>query len=377
MRRSSPLDRPCVPAHWNGIHAGLLLICGSLVALTAHAAEVRTLLGTGQKGHSGDGGPASSAACFEPFGLVVGPDGALHVCETKSHVIRRVDLKSNVVTTVAGTPGKSGYAGDGGPATSAKLNEPYEVRFDAQGRMVFVEMVNHLVRRVDVKTGIISTVAGTGKKGDSGDGGPAAAATMNQPHSIALSAEGNIYICDILNHRVRRVDAKSGNIENFGGTGEKKSPKDGDPLAGTPLFGPRALDFTAQGDLILALREGNAIFRIDMQQRSLHHLAGTGKSGYTGDGGPAKLAQVAGPKGVSVATNGDIYFADTESHTIRVIRLKSGIMETVVGDGKQGDGPDGDPRKCRLNRPHGVFVDSLGVVYIGDSSNHRVRVLRP
>ena len=126
----------------------------------------------------------------------------------------------------------------------------------------------------------------------------------------------------------------------------------------------------------LALREGNAIFRIDLTTCTLHHLAGTGRSGYAGDGGQAKMALLAGPKGVSLSPAGDLYFADTESHTIRVLRTKSGIVETVIGNGLPGDGPDGAALDCHLNRPHGVFVSSDGWLYVGDSSNHRVRRLK-
>ena len=139
---------------------------------------------------------------------------------------------------------------------------------------------------------------------------------------------------------------------------------------------PRTLDFDRGHSLYLALREGNAIYSINLQKRTLQHLAGTGKSGYSGDGGPAKMALLAGPKGVSLSKTGDLFFADTESHTIRVLRKSAGIVETVIGDGTQGDGPDGDPKRCRLNRPHGVFVSADDWLYIGDSSNHRVRRLK-
>ncbi len=125
--------------------------------------------------------------------------------------------------------------------------------------------------------------------------------------------------------------------------------------------------------MFLALAEGNAVYRINLKAKTLHHIAGTGKKGYTGDGGPAKTAFLSGPKGVALGPTGDIYLADTESHTIRVIRKKSGLIETLVGDGTKGDGPDGKPGGCRLNRPHGVFVDQAGAVYIGDSSNNKVR----
>ncbi len=355
------------------------LVLASWLWLTAvvTAQEVVTILGTSQDGWSGDGGSGTAAKCGAPFGLVVGPDGALYVCETTSHVIRRIDMETQMVSTVAGTGGKSGYAGDGGPATQALLNEPYEIRFDTDGHLFIVEMQNAVVRRVDSRTGMISTVAGTGVAGFGGDGGPAIKARLKQPHSIALDNNGQLYICDIGNHRVRRVDLAAGTIETFGGTGERKTTPDGSPVAGTPLNGPRALDFDGTGALVLALREGNAIYRIDLKTLTYKHLAGTGKSGYSGDGGPAKLAQLAGPKGLSIGLEGDIYFADTESHTIRVIRAKTGNIETLVGDGHVGDGPDGVPSKCRLNRPHGVYVDGSGNILIGDSNNHRVRMYRP
>jgi streptogramin lyase len=347
-----------------------LLSCA--VAATAAAGETATIAGNGKAEYAGDGQAATEAGVGGPFGVSIGSDGALYICETTNHVIRRLDEKAGKLTTVAGS-GKAGYSGDGGPAKAARLNEPYEVRFDAKGNMFFVEMQNHLVRRVDAGTGLISTVAGTGTKGFSGDGGPAVKATMSAPHSIALDDRGNLYICDIGNHRVRRVDLKTGVITTFAGTGEKQPTPDGASLTGTPLNGPRALDFDGKSSLWLALREGNAVYRIDLDKQTLHHAAGTGKSGYAGDGGDAKRALLAGPKGIAVGPGGDVYLADTESHTIRVIRSSSGVIETLVGDGKQGDGPDGDPQKCRLARPHGVYVDARGNVYIGDSSNNKVR----
>ena len=135
-----------------------------------------------------------------------------------------------------------------------------------------------------------------------------------------------------------------------------------------------ALDFDGEHSLYLALREGNAVYRIDLQTRTVHHLAGTGDKGYTGDGGDARVATLSGPKGIALGPGGDVYLADTESHTIRVIRATTGIIETLVGNGQKRDGPDGNHLRCRLARPHGVFVDQAGTIYIGDSENHRVRV---
>jgi streptogramin lyase len=333
-----------------------------------------TIAGTGTSGLVPGEQVAKETPVGEPYGIAKGPDGALYICEIATHVVRRLDEATGKITVVAGN-GTKGYSGDGGPATAAALNEPYEVRFDVNGNMFFVEMKNNLVRRVDARSGIISTIAGTGAAGFSGDGGPATKAKLSRPHSITLDNQGNLYICDIGNHRVRIVNLESGIIDTFGGTGARKPTSDGAPLKGTPLNGPRALDFDGKHSLYLALREGNEVYRIDLQKKTLHHLAGTGKKGFTGNGGPAKLATLSGPKGIAIGPNGDVYLADTESHSIRVIRAATGTLHVLLGDGQRGDGPDGDPLKCRTARPHGVFVDRSGNVYIGDSEAHRVRRL--
>jgi len=344
-----------------------------LFLLLSASHDVQTVAGSGQEFMQPSETEALRANVGQPYGVEVGPDGALYVCEISNHVVRRVDLKSGAISIVAGN-GKKGYSGDGGPAAEAQLNEPYEVRFDAAGDMYFVEMKNAIVRKVDMQTGVISTVAGTGEVGFSGDGGPATAAKFNRPHSIALDSNNQLYICDIGNHRIRKVDLKSNVVSTFGGTGERKPTPDGAAVAGTPLNGPRALDFDGRGHLFLALREGNAIYRIDLKTQTLHHIAGTGKSGFTGNGGPALTATLSGPKGVAIAANGDVYFADTESHTIRVVRA-NGVMDVVIGDGKRGDGPDGTRLKCRLARPHGICISDDQVLFVGDSENHRVRQL--
>jgi sugar lactone lactonase YvrE len=241
--------------------------------------------------------------------------------------------------------------------------------------MYFAEMQNHVVRRVDAKTHIISTVAGTGSPGFAGDGGPANQAQLRQPHSIAFDPQGRLMICDIGNLRIRRVDLQTGTIETWAGTGERKPTPDGAPIAGTPLNGPRAIALDPDGNLYLVLREGNAVYRKDPKAGRIYHVAGTGETGHTGDGGPAKLAKLAGPKGVAWAPDGSLYLADTESHTIRRVDLKSGIITTVVGAGERGDGPDGPASKCRLARPHGIFVSKDGTVYVADSESHRIRLL--
>ncbi len=353
-----------------------LLLAAILAVPCLSAATTETLAGTGESGATGDGGPATAAQVGNPYGLTLGPDGALYVCEIDTERIRRIDMAEGTISTVAGT-GKVGYSGDGGPAREAMLNDPYEVRFDASGNMYFVEMLNAVVRRVDASTGVISTVAGTGERGFSGDGGPAIKAQFNRPHSIALDGKGSLYIADIGNHRIRRVDLRTGIVTTFAGNGTKAPTPDGAPVDGTPLNGPRALAFAPNGDMYIALREGNAVYRLDMQAMRLHHVAGTGEKGFTGDGGPAVKATLAGPKGIEVGPDQAIYLADTENQAIRRIDPETGTISTVAGDGTRHDGPDGDPLKCGLARPHGVYVDTASNVYIGDSENHRVRIVRP
>ena len=344
------------------------MCCLAALLFAAAPKRIVTIAGDGTAGYS-------ATRINNPYGLTIGPDGALYFCEVDNHRVRRLDLETHTLSTVAGS-GKQGYSGDGGPALEASLNQPYEVRFDHAGNMFFVEMQNHVVRRVDARTRLITTVAGTGQPGFSGDGGPDNKAQLRQPHSIAFAPDGALLICDIGNLRIRRVDLAAGIISTFAGTGEAGPTPEGAPLAGTPLNGPRAITTDPAGNLYVALREGNMVYRIDAAGHTFHHIAGTGEKGYSGDGGPARLAKLSGPKGITWAPDKSLYIADTESHTIRRIDLKTGMIQTVAGTGERGDGPDGSPLACRLSRPHGIFAGPDGVIYIGDSESHRIRVLR-
>lgn len=372
------MSRPCrfpTDRHLRALPAAALLLL-FLGAAAAGAQTIETVAGTGQPGNNGDNGPATRINVDQPFGVEIGPDGALYVTEVGQHRVRRVDLKTGEITTVAGT-GQKGYSGDGGPATRAELNEPYEVRFDAEGNMFFVEMRNHVIRRVDRRTGVITTVAGTGQAGYGGDGGPAVKAMFSQPHSIAFDGNGLLYVCDIANHRIRRIDLSSGTVETIAGTGEKKMPPDGAVARGSPIFGPRAMHIVGR-TMWLALREGNSVWTLDLDSGRLRHIAGSGKKGLSGDGGPGTLAAMNGPKGIVVAPSGKVYVVDTESHVIRQIDPTSGTITTVAGSGQRGDGGDGqEPTAARMDRPHGIGVAPDGTLFIGDTNNHRVRAFRP
>jgi DNA-binding beta-propeller fold protein YncE len=344
-------------------------------------ARISTIVGTGTAGMVADGEMADRAAINNPFGLVIGPDGALYWADFGSNRVLRLDLKTKVVSVIAGN-GTKGYGGDGEPAKLAQMSAPHEVRFDTRGNIYVAERDSHVVRYIDMKSGLISTAAGTGIRGYSGDGGPADQAQLAQPHSIALDKSDNVYICDIMNHRVRRIDAQTKTITTFAGTGAADPTPEEAPLNGTPTRGPRSIDTAPDGTMYLILREGNKVFSIDPAHTRIKHIAGTGELGYSGDGGPAISAKFGapgnalnGPKGVTYAADNSLYISDTENHVIRQISLREGIVSTVAGTGGRGDGPDGDPLRCQMARPHGVFIQGRNV-YIGDSENHRIRLLQ-
>lgn len=303
----------------------------------------------------------------EPFGVVVGPDGDVYFCDVSNHRIFRIDSRGN--TSVVVGSGEPGNDGDGAAPAAARVTQPYELRFDGFGNLFFVDMISHVVRRVPADRASIETIAGTGVEGFGGDGGPAVSAQLARPHSIELDGEGLLYIADIANHRVRTVDLSSGGISTFAGTGEQSATRVDTSLNDNPVYGPRAIAFEANGDMILGLREGNAIYRVNRREHTIAHIAGTGNMGYAGDGGDARNADLAGPKGIALGNAGDIILADTESHTVRRIAA-DGTISTLAGNGQKGDSLD--PGEACLNRPHGVFVEGSGAILVGDSDNRRL-----
>jgi DNA-binding beta-propeller fold protein YncE len=349
-----------------GAGAGLVLLSSR-----AHAAgQIFTVIGTGVAGSAIDDEPVKTARINNPFGVLFGPDGLLYWADFGSD--RVLKLRNGFVSVVAGS-GVKGHAGDGGPAWAAQLSAPHEIRFDSKGNMLVAERDAHVVRFMDGRTSILSTLVGTGMPGFGGDNGPAGMAQLRQPHSIALDKDDNLYICDIQNNRVRRRDAATGVITTFVGTGETADTPDAAPL-NAPLRGPRSIDIGPDGTMYLILREGNKVFSIDPDRRIMRRIAGTGEKGHTGDGGPARDATFNGPKGIAYAPDGSLYISDTENHVIRRVSLRDGTISTVVGTGMRGDGPGGDPLRCALARPHGITLRD-GVLYIGDSENHRIRAL--
>jgi DNA-binding beta-propeller fold protein YncE len=295
----------------------------------------------------------------------------MYIADTFNHSIRRVDI-GGIITTVAGC-GRKGYSGDGGKATEATMNEPYGVAVDRDGTLYIVDRLNAAIRRIDGKTGIITTLAGTGKPGYSGDGGPANKAQLREPNGLALDGKGGLLIADVADNRVRRVELSTGTIETICGTGRREFTGDEGIALGASINGARAVDVDRSGNIYICEREGNRIRLID-RAGFIHTIAGTGKAGYSGDGGPALQATFNGPKWIHAGPDNSVYVVDTENHCVRRIDPKTGVISTTAGSGKPGPAGDGGPAaSAQLDRPHGCCVYQ-GKLYVADTENHRIRV---
>ncbi|RMF39177.1 MAG: hypothetical protein D6753_14400, partial [Planctomycetota bacterium] len=272
---------------------------------------------------------------------------------------------------------KGGGGSDGDDPLQVSLNQPHELQVGPSGDIFIADTANHRIGKISARDGRWYRVAGTGRRGFGGDGGPATQAAMDQAYSIAV-LKNDLWICDLGNHRIRHVDLITGMIRTIAGTGVRELPSDGGVAAQEPLAGPRSLAVDAQ-NLWVVLREGNSVWRIDRVSGRIHHVAGTGEKGMSGDGGDARLATLRGPKGIAVVPGKAVYVADTENHAIRRIDLVRGTITTVINVGGQpgfnGDGQDVPHRQLR--RPHGVCALPDGRLLIGDSENHRLRVAVP
>jgi sugar lactone lactonase YvrE len=339
---------------------------------------ISTAVGTGRPGVEGDGGPATAAQLNLPFDVAVDERGDLYLSDTFNHRVRKVDHDTGRIVTVAGE-GTAGYSGDGGPAVKARLHEPYGIVLSLGGDLFFADRLNRRVRRVDGRTGVITTVAGDGSKVTSGDGGPGTAAGLVEPNGVALSRDGRtLFIADVTGHRIRSLDLSSGRIATFAGTGRARHDGDGGPAAKAAIWGARAVDVGPDGSVYILEREGNTLRVVRSDSGTIATIAGTGARGYSGDGGPAGSATFNGPKELAVDRAGHVWIVDTENHAIRVIDSTTHRIRTVAGTGHQGGDGDGGPAtSARLDRPHGVAVAPDGTFYIGDTHNHRVRRVSP
>lgn len=343
-------------------------------AIQVHVASggISTLAGNGTMGYAGDGGAATSANLKNPEGVTVATNGDVYLCDSDNHVIRRVAAATGIITTVAGN-GNPGNTGDGGLATAAKLKFPEDVTVAANGDLYIADTGNHVIRKVAAASGVIVTVAGNGSPGFSGDGGVATAARLNSPRGIQVAANGDLYIGDRTNNRIRKVTAATGTITTAAGTGTAGYSGDGGPATAAKLRAPQGLHLASNGDLYVA-DAGNHVVRKISAAGIISTFAGTGTSGYSGDGGLATAARLNAPEAVHLAPTGDAYVADTGNHVIRKVQAGSQAISTIAGTGAAGFGGDGGAAtSAQLDTPRGIAVASTGVFYIGDKNNQRVR----
>ncbi|MBI3611550.1 MAG: SMP-30/gluconolactonase/LRE family protein [Nitrospirae bacterium] len=335
------------------------------------AGIITTVAGNGSCCFSGEGLVAANADFALPYDITADRSGNLYIADRDSHRVLRVDGKNGMMTTVAGN-GILGYSGDDGPALKASLAHPMGVARGQDGSIFIADQGNHRIRKVDVVTGIIRTVAGNGTQGLTGDGGPAAEARLNSPTGIAVDAEGNLYVSDTGNQRVRVVDSSTGLISAFAGTGISGFSGDGGPATRADLANPTSLAFDSEGDLYIADSDNDRVRKVDKKTGMITTVAGDGNSGLQGDGGPAVEASLRYPAGIGIDQD-ILYIADTGHHLIRVVSLKTGIIASVAGSGRPGRGGDGgSATKAFLSSPHGIALD-LKSIYIADTDNHLIR----
>ena len=248
------------------------------------------------------------------------------------------------------------------------------MQIDANGDIYIVDRLNAAIRKVDAVTGLITTVAGTGEPGSSGDGGPGPQAQLREPNDCFLDGRGGLLIADVQDQRIRRLDVRSGIITTFAGTGEKARTGDGRAATAASILGARAVCTDRRGQTYICEREGNGIRRVDAHG-IMSTYAGTGERGYGGDGGPALAATWGAPKAIRCDRHDNVLVVDTENHAIRRIDAVTGVVTTIAGGRQGGEGDGGPAIAAGLDRPHGCDVDAQGNMYIADSNNHRVRVV--
>jgi sugar lactone lactonase YvrE len=391
---------------------------------------ISTIAGNGEPAHAGDDGPAVAASVNEPKNIAVDRADHLFIADSENHVIRRVDLKTGVIVTIAGRPmepiiremsggvqddplpmdeddplggptqevtsrftqsrdvsgtvrfvtgtqvGAKRFSGDGGSAVEAQLNFPGAVAIDEQGHVYIADTMNHRIRKVDANSGLITTIAGTGQKRWSGDGGPAVSAALNEPTALALDQKGRLYIADQSNHRVRRLDLDTGIITTVAGTGEAGYSGDGMPAHEAALSGPSGLAIGADGTLYIADTFNGRIRKVDVETSVMTTVAGDG-SEYRYQGNPHEFStSLSRPYGIALEADGHLLVTDSDSHLIRRWHRQKKIITRVAGSGSAGYSGDGGlPLESCLNYPFGLAVDHQGNIYIADTFNHRIRMI--
>ncbi len=350
------------------LFAGLL--AGSA---SAEAQTISTFAGTGTYGFSGDSGLATAANLSYVARVATDIAGNVYFGDWSNERIRRVDALTGIITTVAGNGG-SGFGGDGGPATDAQLQKPQGLTLDKYGNLYIADVYNNRVRKVDT-SGMISTFAGGGTWGVTGDGGPATNASVEQPFGVAFDRAGNLYIAEMMGYRIRLVDT-AGIIHTFAGAGMSGFSGDGGPAIAAELKSPIDVTTDSLGNVYISDLGANRIREVLSESGIIITIVGSDSTGYSGDGGAATAAKIHTPEGITIDNLGNLYFVDGANSVVRII-TPDGNINTFAGNGFGGYSGDGGPATdaALTSYPNGVATDTAGNVYIGDNSNARVRAV--
>jgi DNA-binding beta-propeller fold protein YncE len=350
------------------VRLGMLLVMLQVWQMPSRGQALKLVAGGGD---GPDGSPAKTAKLTAPFGVDFDKAGTMYFVEMTGHRVRKVS-PDGILTTVAGD-GTAGFAGDGGPAAKARLNGPHSLAVAPNGEVYVADTWNNRVRKIDPKTGGITTVVGRGPKGFSGDGGPASEAGFGGIYCVAFDPKGErLYMADLDNRRIRVLNLKTGTVTTVAGNGEKGVPRDGTDARSSPLVDPRAVAADVRGNIYILERGGHALRVVDRAGK-VRTLVGNGRPGDSGDGGDGRQAQLRGPKHLCVDRAGDVIIADSDNHRVRKLVTRDETIHPVVGTGRPGrSGLGGPPESAELNQPHGVYLHASGVLYISDSSNDRI-----
>jgi trimeric autotransporter adhesin len=358
-----------------GFIAFLLAVGLSAGAQMQMVPGVTTVVGNGTAGYSGDGGPATSAEVHQTEGVTTDSAGNLYIADWTNNVIRKVTAATGVITTVAGN-GTSGFAGDGGAATSAELKGPTGIAVDNAGNLYIADQANNRIREVAAATGVITTVAGSGTQGFSGDGGQATSAAIYSPTDLTFDSAGNLYISDNANNRIRKVTIATGVITTVVGNGTAGFTGDGAAATSAELDAPAGLAFDSAGNLYIADVFNNRIRKVAAGTGVITTYAGNGTAGFAGDGGAATSAEFSTPARVALDKVGNLFIADQGNNRVREIFVSTGIITAVAGNGTAGFSGDGGPgTAAAFDAPIGISIDSAGNLYISDFHNNRIRKL--
>lgn len=339
-----------------------------------NAQIITTIAGTGVAGYNGDGILATAAQFNGVQGLAFDGAGNIYAADISNHRIRKITVSTGIITTIAGT-GVPGYNGDGILATAAQINVPSALAFDSNGDLYFTDRSNHRIRKITTSTGIISTVAGTGTGSYNGDGILATTAQLNYPNEVSFDASGNLYIADWNNHRVRKVNYSTGIITTIAGTGTGGYNGDGIAATAAQINGPCGIIFDNAGNIYFVEYSGHRIRKITISSGLITTIAGTGTAGFSGDSGAATAAQLNFPAYISFDPAGNMYIGDAANQRVRKITKSTGIISTIAGTGAAGyNGDNIAATSAQFNFPFYIYFDILNCnMYIADYYNNRIR----